>query len=155
VPLFLRLIALQALVSALCLIGLSQPAIAQSPFCGINRVIIEKEAVRVFFLRSVTLEGSSLSPGQFEIENGIIRWPFGKTETGLLLSRGQKVFLVDRRDLRDRSARPTVICSIEFAEADGQTGIRAQPFSPGSPPPPGTQQASKFISAEVDQGNGP
>lgn len=145
-----------SMLRVLCLLAVFQPVPAMSEICGIDRVVADEHGVRVYFLSDVNLEGSSPSPGGFEIVNGAIRWPIGgsfvapiyRWETDLALVQGQKAVLVDRKDLRDPSARPTVVCSIEYAEADGQIGVRAETFSPGPPPAPGTPQPIAFIPAQ-------
>lgn len=144
------------MLRVLCLLALCQPVLAMSAICGIDRVVADEHGVRVYFLSDVNLEGSSLSLGGFEIVNGAIRWPIGgsfvapiyRWQADLALIQGQKALLVDRKDLRDPSARPTVICSIEYAEADGQIGVRAETISPGPPPAPGTPLPITFISAQ-------
>lgn len=84
--------------------------------------------------------GESKSLGRFEIADGAIQWPSGKSDRGLLLGNGQEAKLLSGVES---------YCIIKFARVDGHVGINvvASDTLPNLP----HHSADRFIRARQEQ----
>jgi hypothetical protein len=140
--------------------GVSWVRYTESQICGIDRVVAEKEGVRVVFLSSENWDGHSSSQAPFEIENGTVKRltggsfqaPVYHLEAGLLLGKGQHAILVDpRARLGGEYSR----CDLEVTEADDRTGVKATATAfPRKTPYQPPVYETKFIPAEEAPGRG-
>ena len=109
--------------------------------CWLDKVLTERDGVRVLFSERGPHIGSTKSQGKFRIGHNEILWLSGpkerETEPGLLLLKNESAYLIQG---------PEDLCQISFAEVNGHVGIIAD-ASFGLPPGP-MRERKMFIPGQ-------